>query len=191
MININHILLAFVDMRFVVLDTETTGFARKSEFGVCHGHRVIEVACVEVVNGRRTGAVFHSYVDPGQMIDAAATRVHGITDDFIQGKPSFREIVSGLLRFIGDATVVIHNAPFDTAFLDKEFNLLPESDRPRRNFYVIDTLVLARERFPGVRNDLDALCERVGIYGRESEKHGALKDAWLLSEVFLELFYDS
>lgn len=178
-------------MRFVILDTETTGFSRKNAFGVCHGHRIIEVACVEVVDGVRTGAVFHSYVDPEQMIDPAATRVHGITDGFIQGKPLFRDIVSGLLQFIGSSVVVIHNAPFDTAFLDKEFNLVPESSKPMNVFYVIDTLVLARERFPGAKNDLDSLCERIGILGRESEKHGALKDAWLLSEVFLALFYDS
>lgn len=171
------------------MDVETTGLNRKKGFDVCHGHRVIEVACVEIVDGVRTGAVFHSYVDPGQRVDDGAVRVHGITNEFLDGKPRFDSIADGLVRFIGNGVVVIHNATFDTAFLDKEFHLLPEEAQPEIGFFFIDTLELARKRFPGVRNDLDALCTRAGVYGRGMERHGALRDALLLADVFLELFY--
>jgi DNA polymerase-3 subunit epsilon len=108
--------------RFVVLDTETTGFTRKKGIPICHDHRIVEVACVEIDDGVRTGSVFHEYVNPGRNVDPAAVRVHGITDTFLRDKPSFKDVVGKMLDFIGRSPVVIHNAPFDIAFLDKEFS---------------------------------------------------------------------
>lgn len=171
-------------MRFVVLDTETTGFVRGKGLSVCHGHRIIEVACVEIEDGVCTGNDFHVYVDPGMDVDPAAVRVHGITSDFLRGKPQFKDIADALIAFIGGSPVVIHNAPFDIAFLDNEFNLLV--DQPTVTFKYIDTLELAREMFPGFKNDLNSLCARAGFDGRG--KHGALVDARLLAGVFLKLF---
>lgn len=170
--------------RFVVLDTETTGFTRKKGLSICHGHRVVEVACVEICGGARTGLVFHVYVNPGRDIDPAAVAVHGITDGFLRDKPQFKDIAAELVGFIGESPVVIHNAPFDIAFLDKEFGLLVE--QPTTKFKFIDTLELARKRFPGLRNDLNSLCKGVGMNGRG--EHGALLDACLLADVFLKLF---
>lgn len=168
----------------MVLDTETTGFTRKKGIPICRDHRIVEVACVEIDDGVRTGSVFHEYVNPGRNVDPAAVRVHGITDTFLRDKPSFKDVVGKMLDFIGRSPVVIHNAPFDIAFLDKEFSLL--DDQPSVRLEFIDTLELARRRFPGFKNDLNSLCRGIGIHGRG--KHGALLDACLLADVFLKLF---
>jgi len=174
-------------MRFVVLDTETTGLNRKRRNGisVCDGHRVIEIGCVEIVDGSVVDG-FHSYIRADSVVDPAATRVHGITDDFLMGKPSFHDVVGDFLSYIDGAVLIIHNAAFDIAFLNQEFSMLPMHKQPDRMFEFIDTLLLSRRLFPGQRNDLDSLCNRFGIKGR-SGVHGALLDAQLLALVYIEL----
>lgn len=173
-------------MRFVCIDLETTGLNRRGN--VSNGHRVIEVACVEVIDGVITGREYHEYVDPCQKIDVGATKVHGVQDVFLQGKPLFIEIKDKLLHFIGDSILVIHNALFDTAFLDKEFLLLPQSQRPVRVFRVIDTLQITRDLFPGMKNDLNTLCHRYHIPPRIGV-HNALEDARILALLFIKLYY--
>lgn len=173
--------------RIVVLDTETTGINRKRDgSAVCFGHRVIEVGCVEIVKGKVTGRTFHVYVNPCRAIDQGAIKVHGITDSFVCDKPKFDVIAADFIAFIKGAVVVIHNAPFDISFLDQEFNLLDEQKQPSGVYKYIDTLALARDMFPGVKNDLDSLCCRFGIKGRDGV-HGALKDAEVLAGVYSEL----
>lgn len=168
-------------MRQIVIDTETTGLDPKQ------GHRIIELAGLEVVNRRVTGRTIHFYVDPERDIDAGASEVHGMTWDDLRGKPRFRDITVEFLDFAGGAEWIIHNAPFDLSFLDAELGLagLP----PCATFCstVIDTLALAREAFPGKRNSLDALCERFGIDNAHRSLHGALLDAELLAEVYLAM----
>lgn len=169
-------------MRFVCLDTETTGFSRKGDVSV--DHRIIEIGCVEIDDGVVTGSVFRSYINPLRSIDPKASRVHGITDKDVEDAPVFSDVVSKFLDFIGDSIVIIHNAPFDIAFLDKEFLLLPPAVRPKCVFYYIDTLAWARSMFPNQDNRLDALALRYQIdLGRD--KHGALIDAMMLARVFL------
>jgi len=174
-------------VRHVILDTETTGLNRKRNGeDVCSGHRIIEIGCVEIVNGYITGNSFHSYVQPNQPIDPQAIKIHGITDEFLKGKPLFSEITKELIAFIKDATIVIHNAPFDISFLDKEFRKLPRSKQPKACFVVVDTLDIARNTFPGQKNTLDALCERYSIAKRQ-RNHGALIDAEILSKIYLAM----
>jgi DNA polymerase-3 subunit epsilon len=168
-------------MRHIILDTETTGLDPKL------GHRIIEVAAVELVDRRPTGRTLQMYVDPEREIDAGASEVHGKTWDDLKGKPRFAEIVPALLEFVRGATWVIHNAPFDVGFLDAELgyaNLPPCAD-----IYggLVDTLALAREAFPGKRNNLNALCERFGVSNAHRTLHGALLDAQLLTEVYLAM----
>jgi DNA polymerase III subunit epsilon len=168
-------------MRQVILDTETTGLDPKL------GHRIIEVAAVELVDRRPTGRTLQIYVDPEREIDAGASEVHGKTWDDLKGQPKFAEIAPAFLDFARGATWVIHNAPFDVGFLDREFGYakLP----PCADVYggLIDTLALAREAFPGKRNNLDALCERFGVSNAHRTLHGALLDAQLLAEVYLAM----
>jgi len=166
-------------MRQIVLDTETTGL------DPLQGDRVIEVAAVELVNLLPTGAVFHRLVDPGRDIPAEATRIHGFTNADLAGKPAFEAIAKGLLDFLGDAPIVAHNAPFDFGFLDAEFSRcgLPPLDRGR----MIDSLALAKQRFPGMPNSLDALCRRLGVDNSMRSSHNAILDCRLLAEVYLEL----
>lgn len=175
-------------MRFITLDTETTGFNKKRGDSVCKGHRVIEIACVEIIDGKITGKYFHTFCKPDRDIDPEAIKVHGITDDSIKNAPLFGDIVEKLLRFLSDSIIVIHNAKFDIAFIDKELLKLPNSLKPIRTFVFIDTLELARGRFPFSKNDLDSLCCRAKFDGRLSKKHGALLDAHLLAKVFLFFF---
>ncbi|MGL5936519.1 MAG: DNA polymerase III subunit epsilon [Cetobacterium sp.] len=177
-------------MRIVTLDTETTGFCRKRRNGasVCDGHRIVEIGCVEVVAGRKTGRKFHVYVYPGMGVDPKASGVHGITDEFLIGKPTFSEIVDEFVAFIGGAVIVIHNASFDIAFIDKEFGLLKVDKRPRLKFHVMDTLLLARGMFPGMSNTLDSLASRLGVAGRGAF-HGALVDANLLASIYIVIFF--
>jgi DNA polymerase III subunit epsilon len=168
-------------MRQIILDTETTGLDPKL------GHRIIEVAAVELVDRRPTGRTLQIYVDPEREIDAGASEVHGKTWEDLKGQPRFAEIAPAFLDFARGATWVIHNAPFDVGFLDKEFGYakLP----PCADVYdgLVDTLALARESFPGKRNNLDALCERFGVSNAHRTLHGALLDAQLLAEVYLAM----
>ena len=165
-------------MRRIVLDTETTGLESHQ------GHRIIEIACLELHDRRPTGRHFHRYVNPERDIDIAATQVHGLTLEDLADKPRFGDIVEELLEFLGDAELLIHNAPFDVAFLDAE---LTRVGRPGvcTSCRVTDTLELARELHPGKRNSLDALCERYIVDNSRRTLHGALLDTQLLAEVWL------
>ncbi|HEX5353403.1 MAG TPA: DNA polymerase III subunit epsilon [Rhodanobacteraceae bacterium] len=169
-------------IRRVVLDTETTGLE------VERGHRVIEIGCVELLDRRPSGRTFQCYLNPGRLIDAAAVSVHGITDDFLRGKPGFKDIAEDFVAFIDGAELLIHNAAFDTAFLDDElkragaaFGMIAD------HATVLDTLALARQKYPGQKNTLDALCKRLGIDNSRREVHGALLDAHLLAEVWVAM----
>lgn len=173
-------------MRQVVLDTETTGL----EPG--EGHRIIEIGCLELMNRRPTGRHFHEYLNPERDIDAGAAKVHGMTLADLAGKPKFREVAARLLEFIDGAELVIHNAPFDVAFLDAELarwaaDGSAEAVTVRGRCRVLDTLALAREMHPGQRNGLDALCKRYAIDNSHRTLHGALLDARILADVYLAM----
>lgn len=170
-------------MRYVVLDTETTGMP------VTEGHRIIEIGCVEVIERRLTGRHYHVYIQPDREVDEGAIAVHGITDDFLKGKPRFKDIADEFHEFIAGAELVIHNAPFDVGFIENEFALLGQTERATVTDYctVLDTLVMARERHPGQRNTLDALCNRYHVDNSQRELHGALLDAEILADVFLTM----
>ena len=168
-------------MRHLILDTETTGLDPKQ------GHRIIEVAVLELVDRRPTGRHLHFRCDPEREIDAGATEVHGITWDDLRGQPTFGAQVQAFVEFARGAEWVIHNAPFDVAFLDAEFERIGLPTCASVAERVTDTLALARELFPGKRNSLDALCERYGVDNTRRTLHGALLDAELLSEVWLAL----
>jgi DNA polymerase-3 subunit epsilon len=169
-------------MRQIIVDTETTGLEPEQ------GHRIIEIGCVEVVNRRPTGKTFHRYVKPDREVDPGAMQVHGITNEFLLNQPRFEEIVAELLEFITDAELVIHNAPFDVAFLDAEFKRLPGPMRRTADLCkVLDTLALARKLHPGQRNSLDALCKRYSVDNSNREFHGALLDARILLDVYLAM----
>ena len=168
-------------MRQIILDTETTGL------DPALGHRIIEIAAVEIVNRRFTDKHYHQYVNPEREIDAGAMEVHGITGEFLADKPKFREVAQELLEFIEGAELIIHNAPFDVAFLDHELAL--SELRALKNYcpQVTDTLKMAKGLHPGKRNSLDALCERYQIDNSSRSLHGALLDARLLAEVYLSM----
>ncbi len=173
-------------MRQVVLDTETTGLEPHL------GHRIIEIGCVEVVNRRATGRHFHEYLNPEREIDAGAAAVHGMTREDLAGKPRFGEIAERFLEFVDGAELVIHNAPFDLAFLDSELARWAgaggsEVLTMRSRCGVLDTLALAREMHPGQRNGLDALCKRYAIDNSHRQLHGALLDARILADVYLAM----
>lgn len=168
--------------RLVVLDTETTGLE------VQHGHRVIEIGCVELLGRRPSGRHFHAYLNPQRSIDVGAARVHGISEAFLGDKPLFADIANELLEFVRGAELVIHNAPFDIGFLDAELTRWGQGSSSIRELAgVIDTLPLARETWPGQRNSLDALCRRLGVDNTGRQWHGALLDAQLLAEVYLAM----
>lgn len=169
-------------MRQVVLDTETTGL------DPAQGHRIIEVGCVEIVNRRVTNRTFHRYLNPEREIEAGALQVHGITNEFLADKPRFAEVAQDLLEFLAGAEVLIHNAAFDVAFLNQELAQLSVGLEPlERHCTVTDTLALARERHPGKKNSLDALCRSYGVDNSRRDLHGALLDAQLLAEVYLAM----
>lgn len=165
--------------RSVLFDTETTGLDPLT------GDRVIEVACLELMRDLPTGRTFHRFIDPERDIDPDASRVHGLTRADLRGKPRFAEVADELLAFIGEDPLVAHNAPFDFGFLDAELARLrrPALDRGR----MVDTLALAKARFPGLPNSLDALCRRFGIDLSERTSHNALLDCRLLAQVYVEL----
>lgn len=166
-------------MREIVLDTETTGL------DPAKGDRIIEIGCIELFNAIPTGRTFHVYVDPERDVPEEAFRVHGISSEFLAGKPVFSAISADFLAFVGEARIIAHNAEFDVRFLDAEFARLGLPAIPPEA--VIDTLALARRKFPGGPNSLDALCARYGIDASRRAKHGALLDAELLAEVYAEL----
>jgi DNA polymerase-3 subunit epsilon len=168
-------------MRQIILDTETTGL------DPALGHRIIEIAAVEIVNRRFTDKQYHQYVNPEREIDAGAMEVHGITAEFLADKPRFREVAKEMLDFIAGAELIIHNAPFDVAFLDHELGLLELKSVQHYCPQVTDTLKMAKGLHPGKRNSLDALCERYQIDNSARSLHGALLDARLLAEVYLSM----
>lgn len=166
-------------MREIVLDTETTGLDPFS------GHRIVEIGCVELVNHVRTGNYFHSYLNPERSMPAEAEVIHGLSEAFLKDKPRFAEIASSLLAFIGEATLVIHNAAFDMKFLNAELAVANRPELPMAR--AIDTVLMARQKYPGQPASLDALCKRFNIDLSARTKHGALLDAELLADVYLEL----
>jgi DNA polymerase-3 subunit epsilon len=167
--------------REIVLDTETTGFEPHL------GHRLVELACLEIEDFVPTGRSFHTYIDPCRDMPVEAERVHGLSETFLRGKPRFEdaEVVEAFLDFVGDAPIVAHNAGFDRAFVNWELEVVGRVPLPEHRW--VDTLALAKQRFPGMHNSLDALCKRFKISLSEREKHGALIDARLLAAVYLEL----
>ena len=171
-------------VRQVVLDTETTGMNMTGQPQI--GHNIIEIGAVEVINRRLTGRTFHVYIKPPREVDEEAIRVHGITNEFLQDKPVFAEIADDFLAFIKGAELIIHNAPFDVAFMDQEFSYLKNPPpKTAEMCTVTDSLQLARKMYPGKRNNLDELCDRLGIDNSKRVLHGALLDAEILADVFL------
>jgi DNA polymerase-3 subunit epsilon len=166
-------------MREIILDTETTGLDPKA------GHRIVEIGCIELMNHMPTGTHFHRYLNPERDMPSEAAAVHGLTEAFLKDKPVFAEIAGELVDFLGDAQLVIHNADFDMAFLNAEFTRLgfPAIAAGR----AVDTVTMARRKFPGQAVSLDALCQRFGVDNSKRTLHGALLDAQLLGEVYLEL----
>jgi DNA polymerase-3 subunit epsilon len=168
-------------MRQIVLDTETTGLNPRS------GDRIIEIGCVELINRRLTGNNFHTYINPERDSEEGALAVHGLTTEFLSDKPKFAEIAKELRDYVNGAEIIIHNAPFDLGFLDVEFERVSFPRFVEHVDKVIDTLVQAKEMYPGKRNSLDALCDRYEISNEHRVLHGALLDAELLAEVYLAM----
>ncbi len=167
-------------LREIVLDTETTGLDANK------GDRLIEIGCVELLNRIPTGNEYHQFINPeDRSVHPEAEAIHGITDDFLSDKPTFREIVGAFLDFVGDGDLIIHNASFDMGFINMELTRLKQA--PMSANRVVDTLALARRKHPAGPNTLDALCKRYGIDNSQRIKHGALMDAELLAEVYIEL----
>lgn len=182
MFNKNHDI-----QRQVILDTETTGMNKE---GGPHykDHCIIEIGAVEVINRRLTGRTFHVYIKPTRPVDPEAIAVHGITDEMLADKPNFAETAPDFLQFIQGAELIIHNAPFDVGFMDYEFSKLPNNQVKTENIcQITDSLLLARQMYPGKRNSLDALCDRLGIDNSKRTLHGALLDAEILADVYLTM----
>src|ERR687893_1988647 len=170
---------SFVMLREIVLDTETTGTEHAT------GDRVIEIGCVELLNHIPTGRTYHVYINPQRPVSAGALAVHGLSDEFLSDKPVFAAIADEFAAFIADARLVIHNAAFDVGFLNAEFARTGHKAIAMAD--VVDTLSMARRKHPGAANNLDALCSRYGIDNSKRTKHGALLDAEILAEVYIEL----
>ena len=166
-------------MREIVFDTETTGLSPKE------GHRLVEIGCVELVNRVETGRTYHAYFNPNRSMPSEAEAVHGLSATFLSDKPNFADDVAALLEFVGDAPLVAHNASFDFTFLNAELELCGQAAICLTR--MIDTLAIARQRHPGAKHSLDALCSRYGIDRSHRVKHGALLDAQLLSQLYVEL----
>ena len=166
-------------MREVILDTETTGLDPKT------GHRLVEIGAVELINHTPTGVKYQTYINPERTVDAGAQEIHGLTNEFLKQHPTFADISVEFMNFLSDSTLVIHNAPFDLTFINMELSRLGMASICSER--VIDTLVLARKKFPGAQANLDALCRRFAIENRHRELHGALVDAALLADVYIEL----
>lgn len=167
--------------RQIVLDTETTGIGAES------GHKIIEIGCVELIDRKLTNNHFHVYLNPQRKIDEGAFRVHGISYEFLQDKPLFKDIVAEFIEFIKGAELIIHNAVFDVGFLNAEFKHLNSDMKISDLCTVCDTLLLSREKHPGQRNSLDALCKRYEIDNSKRKLHGALLDAEILASVYLAM----
>lgn len=168
--------------RQVVLDTETTGLSTADD------HRIIEIGCVELINRRLTGETFHQYINPEREIDAGAMEVHGITPEFLSDKPKFVDVVADFMRFIEGAELIIHNAAFDVGFLNHELAKIKSEQRRIKDVStILDTLKLARDKHPGQKNNLDALCRRYDIDNSNRELHGALLDSEILADVYLAM----
>ena len=168
-------------MRQIVLDTETTGIGPET------GHRIIEIGCIELIDRKLTGNHFHTYLNPQRDVDEGAFRVHGISTEFLQDKPLFKAIVNDFLQFIDGAELIIHNAPFDVGFLNAELRHAKWPKRLHDYSSIFDTLVLAREKHPGQRNSLDALCKRYDVDNSSRQLHGALLDAEILAFIYLAM----
>ena len=167
-------------MRQIVLDTETTGL------DPAQGHKVIEIGCVELVNRKLTGNHFHVYINPLREIEAAALEIHGITNTFLADKPLFADVAESFVEFVSGAELVIHTAPFDIGFLNHELAALKKGYKVMSDYCsVLDTLVMARKKHPGQKNNLDALCKRYMVDNTQRELHGALLDAEILADVYL------
>ena len=168
-------------MRQIFLDTETTGLNPET------GDRIIEIGCVELLSRKLTGSHKHFYLNPGRDSHEDALRVHGISNEFLRDKPPFSAVVNELLEYLADAEIIIHNAPFDVGFLNKELEIVGRA--PFRQFVgsITDTLAMAKELFPGKRNSLDSLCDRLGVDNSGRTLHGALLDAELLADVYINM----
>ncbi len=167
--------------RQVVLDTETTGLSTADD------HRIIEIGCVELINRRLTGETFHQYINPGRESDAGALEVHGITSEFLADKPKFADIAEDFMQFIDGAELIIHNAPFDLGFLNHELAKLKTKQQVQDVSTILDTLKFARDKHPGQKNNLDALCRRYDVNNSNRELHGALLDSEILADVYLAM----
>ena len=171
-----------INKRQVVLDTETTGLSTADD------HRIIEIGCVELINRKLTGETFHQYINPQRDIDAGAMEVHGITNEALADKPKFAEIVADFMQFIDGAELIIHNAAFDVGFLDHELGKIASESRTITAICtILDTLKLARDKHPGQKNNLDALCRRYDVNNSNRELHGALLDSEILADVYLAM----
>lgn len=168
-----------MNVREIILDTETTGLNPNS------GHRIVEIGAYEMINKVITGKKFHSYINPQRSMPEEAYRIHGISSSFLENKPLFKEIANDFLEFIANGVLVIHNAPFDIKFLNYELTLIDLPTLELSN--VVDTLILAKKKYPGARVHLDSLCKRFKINNKSRTFHGALLDASLLAEVYIEL----
>lgn len=169
-------------MRQIILDTETTGLHP------AEGHKIIEIGCIELFNRKFTGKKYHQYINPMRLIDDGAIAVHGITNQFLKDKPVFADIVDEFMAFINGAELIIHNAPFDTGFINHELAQTNNNWKPLTDYCrVVDTLVIARQLHVGQRNSLDALCKRYSVDNSQREMHGALLDAHLLAQVYLAM----
>jgi len=166
-------------MREIVFDTETTGL------DPYQGHRLVEIGCVELINRFPTGQIFHRHLNPERDVPAEAFAIHGLSHEFLKSKPVFADVVADLLVFVGDGLLIAHNASFDLGFLNAELERVNQAPIPRDR--LVDTLQLARRKYPGSPNRLDDLCARLGVDNSRRTKHGALLDAELLAEVYLEL----
>lgn len=169
-------------IRQIILDTETTGIS------VEQGHRIIEIGCVELVDRKLTGNEYHKYINPGREVEEEAVAVHGITNEFLQDKPVFKDLAKEIVEFISGSELIIHNAPFDLSFLNYELSLTGRGFKPVSEYCkILDTLVLARKIHVGQRNSLDALCKRYGVDNTKRDLHGALLDSHLLAQVYLAM----
>ena len=163
----------------VILDTETTGLS------IIEKHRIVEIGCIELENQIPTNKIFHEYLNPQRSVSEDAYKIHGYSDDFLSDKKTFSEIAESFLKFIKDKKIIIHNAAFDLSFLNYEFRLINQKAINKNN--IIDTLEIARRKYPGSQNSLDALCKRFNIDNSKREKHNALIDCQLLKEVYINL----